>query len=112
MPWDYDNRGALIAPPLVGYETEVVAKTYCGLRLVLARPEDPPGTGSMAVQLKMTVSEAESLVKDLRKLVAEVLLRRSISNNVKREQEGTFTKLARGMASQLGATNADDNVTE
>jgi hypothetical protein len=80
MDWDTDLLGNPAIYPLVSYETGVVPKANCGLRLVLARADDPPGSGSMVVQMKMTISQTEAFIKDLKKLVAETLLTRSLTH--------------------------------
>ena len=36
--------------PLVSYETGMFADEFCVFRLVFARPEDAPGTGSVVIQ--------------------------------------------------------------
>lgn len=43
------------------------------VRLVLARPEDAFGTGSLVVQMAMTVVQAEALVQDVQKMIDRLL---------------------------------------
>ena len=87
MTSETDKRDIPTALPLVSYEIDVFSQANCRLRFVLARPDDPPATGSETVQIRMTVSQAETLVQDLRKMIAQILLERSLSLTVGREQK-------------------------
>ncbi len=80
MDWNTDLLGNPAIYPLVSYETGIVPKTNCGLRLVLARADDPPGSGSMVVQMKMTITQTEAFIKDLKKLLVEVLSHHALHN--------------------------------
>ncbi len=77
MEWDTDLLGNQAIYPLLSYQTGLVPKTSCGLRLVLDRPGDPSGG---VVQMKMTIGQVETLIKDLKKLVAEVLAHNALHN--------------------------------
>lgn len=69
MPFDVGDDGLIKINPLVSYESAVAYQMGCLLRLVLARPEDQHGTGSLVVQTAMTVAQAEALAADLKKMV-------------------------------------------
>ncbi len=64
--------GNIDLTPLVSYDAALVADELCAFRLVLARPEDQLGTGSLIVQTSMSAEQAESLVRDLQKMLERV----------------------------------------
>lgn len=69
MPFDIAEDGMIKVNPLVSYESAVAYEMGCLLRLVLARPEDRLGTGSLVVQMAMSVGQAEALADDLKRMV-------------------------------------------
>lgn len=71
--WDTNAQGAISLTPLVSYSAGVLLETGCGIRLVLARPEDQYGTGSLVVQMAMTVEQATELARDIQKMVEHIL---------------------------------------
>ena len=74
MAWDVDEAtGTIHVTPLVSYETATLLETGCGVRLVLASPDDRLGTGSIVVQMAMTVPQAQQLAEDLRNMVERLL---------------------------------------
>lgn len=77
MPFDINAQGSISLTPLVSYEAAIIAETGCALRLILARPEYPRGSGSIIVQTAMTVGQAQELVQDLQKMVDRILARRA-----------------------------------
>ncbi len=77
MAFDINPSGSISVTPLVSYEAAIVAEAGCALRLVLARPEDLLGTGSLVVQTAMTVEQAEELAQDLEKMVERIRYVRS-----------------------------------
>lgn len=72
MPFDINSRGNIDLTPLVEYEPAVIADVSGAIRLVLARPSDPLGTGSLIVQMGISVAQAEELARDLRKIVDHI----------------------------------------
>jgi hypothetical protein len=72
MPFDINPQGSITITPLISYETAVVADVGCAMRLILARPTDPLGTGSIVVQTAMTVEQAEELVLDIQKMIDHI----------------------------------------
>jgi hypothetical protein len=72
MPFDINARGSIDFTPLVSYEAAVIADAGCALRLVLATPSDPLGTGSIVVQLAMSIEQAEGLGEEIRKMLAHI----------------------------------------
>jgi hypothetical protein len=73
MSWDTNAQGNITLTPLVQYDTAMLAAIGLGLRLVLARPEDQRGTGSLIVQTAMTVEQASELVQDLQQIIDHIL---------------------------------------
>jgi hypothetical protein len=73
MSWHTNERGNITLTPLVAYDTAIFADIGLGLRLTLARPEDQRGTGSLIVQMAMSVEQATELVQDLQKIIARIL---------------------------------------
>jgi hypothetical protein len=69
MPFDLNEQGNITSNPLVYFESAIVADAGCLLRLVLARREDQPQTGSIAVQLTMSVEQMESLGAEIQKML-------------------------------------------
>jgi hypothetical protein len=72
MAFDVAADGMIKVNPLVSYECAAAYEMGCLLRLVLARPEDQPGTGSLVVQMAMSVVQAEALVEDVKKTVEKI----------------------------------------
>ena len=72
MPFDINARGNIDLNPLVTYDYAVIADVSCAVRLVLARPDDPLGTGSLIVQMGMSVEQAGELAMDLQKIVDHI----------------------------------------
>lgn len=64
--------GNIDITPLVSYDAALVADELCAFRLVLARREDQLGTGSLIVQTSMSAEQAESLVRDLQKMLERI----------------------------------------
>jgi hypothetical protein len=73
MAWDTNEIGNITLSPLISYETATLAETGCGVRLILARPEDASGTGSLVAQMAMTVAQAEALVQDVQQMIDRLL---------------------------------------
>jgi len=73
MSWDINAQGNITLTPLVQYDTAILADIGLGLRLILARPEDQRGTGSLIVQMAMTVEQASELVRDLQKIIDRII---------------------------------------
>lgn len=73
MQWDMNERGTINLTPLIEHSTAALYDTGCGLRLVLSRPEDPYGTGSLVVQMAMTVEQATALVRDIQRTIDHIL---------------------------------------
>ena len=72
MALEVDEDGILHLAPLVGFEAAVIADVSCALRLRLARPEDPLGTGSISVQLGMSAAQASELATVLQRMAAAI----------------------------------------
>jgi hypothetical protein len=72
MAFDLNKNGAIASNPLVFFESAIVADAICLLRLVLARPEDRPQTGSIAVQLTLSAPQANELVLELQKMLGRI----------------------------------------
>ena len=68
MTFDIEADGSIKFTPIVDYDCAVIAGSICALRLVLARPEDEPGTGSLVVQTGMTGEQALLLAEEIRKM--------------------------------------------
>ena len=77
MSWDTNERGNITLTPLVEYDTAIFADIGLGLRLTLARPEDQLGTGSLIVQMAMSVEQVTELVQDLQQIIDRILTNRS-----------------------------------
>jgi hypothetical protein len=73
MAWDTNERGNISLTPLVEYDTAILADIGLGLRLTLARPDDQRGTGSLIVQMAMSVEQAAELVQDLQQIIDRIL---------------------------------------
>jgi hypothetical protein len=73
MPFDIDASGNVPVTPLVSYESAIIADTGCALRLILARPADRLGTGSIVVQMAMSVVQAQQLVQDIQEMIDRIL---------------------------------------
>ena len=73
MAWDINERGAIDITPLLDWETAIIQDSGCGLRLIFARPEDRPGTGSIVVQTALTIGQAEELIRHLQQMVEQIL---------------------------------------
>jgi hypothetical protein len=66
MPnWDTDAHGLIIFKPIVGWETAVLAKTGCGLRVEFVHQPDDIGRKSEAIQFAMSPKQARQLAQDL-----------------------------------------------
>jgi hypothetical protein len=66
MPnWDTDPHGLIIFKPVVGWETAVLAKTGCGLRVEFVHQSEDIGRKSEAVQFAMSPKQARQLAQDL-----------------------------------------------
>jgi hypothetical protein len=73
MAFDVNEQGNVELTPLVRYDAAVIADTSCALRLILARQSDPLGTGSLVVQMGMSVEQAKALVADLQQMIDHVV---------------------------------------
>ena len=73
MAWDLDDRGMVPMTPLVSQETAIISDAACGMRLVLARPGDARGTGSVVVQVAMTIEQATILAHHLQRVVDRII---------------------------------------
>jgi hypothetical protein len=72
MAFEIDENGNIHLSPLVGYDAAVIADVSCALRLTLARREDPPGTGSIVVQVGMSAFQARAIGQALLQMAAAV----------------------------------------
>ena len=64
--------GNIDITPLVSYEAALVADELCAFRLVLARPQDQLGTGSLIIQTSMSAEQAEALVRELQRMLERI----------------------------------------
>jgi len=72
MAWDVNERGMIDLTPLVYWETGLIEDLGCAIRLVFARREDRPGTGSLVVQTALTIDQAEQLIEHLSRMVSDI----------------------------------------
>jgi hypothetical protein len=73
MAWDANEQGNVLLSPLISYQPAILAEMGCGIRLVLARRQDEPETDPIVVQMAMSVVQAQSLVRDLQRLIDRIL---------------------------------------
>lgn len=72
MAFDLNEHGAIVLTPLVEYTIAAIPGVGCVLRLVLARPEDPLGTGSLVVQTTISDERSRELLRDLQRTIDAV----------------------------------------
>ncbi len=72
MAFDLTPQGNIASLHLWGWEAAIVADEACLLRLILARHADEPEKDTVAVQLTLSPSQAESIAQVLQNMVQKI----------------------------------------
>ncbi len=78
MDWDSNERGNITVSPLMGFEMRVALGTGCCVRMVLAVHPGPPQGAATAVQVAMTLAQAQDFVLGLQRTIDQILAPSSI----------------------------------
>jgi len=73
MQWDTNEHGNITLSPLIDFEARVAEGMACCVRMELAVPPGPPRSEAIAVQVAMTLLQAQRLVLGLQRTIDHIL---------------------------------------